>query len=104
MKPLSILYATILLPVFRSGLWAQTEDLKIRQYPVRMQYPVQFSVNSNDSIIVGGVDEVRRFNSDSIFYHIATRKHFEVEDELHFYYFDILPYASNEKRDSELKK
>jgi len=69
-----------------------------------MHYPVQFSKNANDSVFDEYFEEVIRFNSDSVFYHVAVRKRADVEDELRFYYFDIIPYTSEKQKENELKK
>ena len=105
MKQLPVIFTTVLLSFACNNLWAQTEGLKIRHYPDRMHYPVQFTKeNPNDSVFAEQYGEVIKFNSDSIFYHIATRKPSEIADELDFYFCEILPHASREKQKSELEK
>ncbi|MCL2596216.1 MAG: helix-turn-helix domain-containing protein [Paludibacter sp.] len=106
MKQLSVIFiAMIIMSVFCTNLWAQTEGLKIRHYPDRMHYPVQFTKeNPNDSVFAEQYGEVIKFNSDSIFYHIATRKPSEIADEIDFYFIEILLHASIEKQKSEFEK
>jgi len=106
MKQFSVLFIVIIIfSVFCANIWAQTEGLKIKYYPDRMHYPVQFTKeNPTDSVFVEQYGEVIRFNSDSIFYHIATRKFSEIADEVDFYYCEILPHASSEKLKSEVAK
>ena len=86
MKQLSAMFTTVLLSFVLNNLWAQTEELKIRHYPDRMYYPVQFTKeNPNDSVFVKQFGEERRFNSDSMdnpFMKMAGKKYADYSTQL----------------------
>jgi len=92
------------MSAFCTNLWAQTEGLKIRDYPDQMHYLKKFFMNPNDSVFVSQYGEERKFNSDSIFYHIATRTRDQIADELNYYYYEIIPFFTTEKKKNELEK
>ncbi|MDR2652532.1 MAG: helix-turn-helix domain-containing protein [Prevotellaceae bacterium] len=84
----------------------EIDSLQIREYPWSMNFLYYPRTPGCDSIFADDFNEIRYYNSDSIFYKMATQgRTFEVEDLLHHLYYQILEdYASREKIDEEYRK
>jgi YesN/AraC family two-component response regulator len=82
-----------------------SNSFAIRQYPWSMnslRYP---RTPGCDSVFADTYNETWYYNSDSLFYKMATQgRTLEVEDLLHHLYFQVLDYVEREKIDEECKK
>ncbi|MDR1554160.1 MAG: helix-turn-helix domain-containing protein [Prevotellaceae bacterium] len=99
--------ASLIIFLLTFAAVAQDSDsLHIRQYPWSMNslyYPYSPGC---DSVFAYDYNETRYYNSDSLFYKMATHgRTLEVEDLLHHFYYQILEdYAPREKIDEEYRK
>ncbi|MDR0754987.1 MAG: helix-turn-helix domain-containing protein, partial [Prevotellaceae bacterium] len=75
-----------------------SDDFAVRQYPWSMNSLHYPRTQGCDSVFALTYNETWYYNSDSLFYKIATqgRTH-EVEDLLHHFYFQVLDYVTPEK-------
>ncbi|MDR0421236.1 MAG: helix-turn-helix domain-containing protein [Prevotellaceae bacterium] len=84
----------------------ESDSFNVKQYSWSMNslyYPYS---DGCDSVFAAVHNEMRYYNSDSLFYKMATQgRTLEVEDLLHHFYYQILEdYATSEKIDHEYKK
>ena len=67
------------------------DTVQIRHY-APMRSMTRIKVDPSDSIYVEKYGEMRYYNSDTLFHYLATRGYHAVEDELYYYYYDIVSY------------
>lgn len=85
-------------------LTAFLDTVQLRSYPTPMRFMTRIRVDPSDSIYVERYKETRYFNTDTLFHYLATRGYKAVEDELYYYYYDVLAYMSKEEGKKEVKK
>lgn len=85
-------------------LSAFLDTVQLRSYPTAMRFMTHIRVYPSDSIYVERYKETRYFNTDTLFHYLATRGYKAVEDELYYYYYDVLAYMSKEEGKKEVKK
>lgn len=80
------------------------DTVQLRRYEAPMRAITRIKVNPSDSIYVARYNETRYFNTDTIFHYLATRGYKAVEDELYYYYYDIVAYMTEAQAAGEIKK
>jgi AraC-like DNA-binding protein len=74
------------------------EGLEIIDYPWRMNALNYPQTPGGDSVIVAKYNEVWYFNVDSLCHHMVTdRRSVYTEDIVHYYYWEVLDYASEKQ-------
>lgn len=79
------------------------DTVQIRHY-TPMRSMTRIKVVPSDSIYVEKYGEMRYYNSDTLFHYLATRGYHAVEDELYYYYYDIVSYMSDVRAAAEIRK
>ena len=77
------------------------DTVQIRHY-TPMRSMTRIKVVPSDSIYVEKYGEMRYYNSDTLFHYLATRGYHAVEDELYYYYYDIVSYMSDVRAAAEI--
>jgi AraC-like DNA-binding protein len=81
------------------------EGLEIREYPWRMNALNYPRTPGGDSVVVAKYNEVWYFNVDSLCDHIvADRRSVYTEDLVHYYYWEVVDYASKEQVEEGYRK
>lgn len=80
------------------------DTVQLRRYEEPMRAITHIKVNPSDSIYVAKYKETRYFNTDTIFHYLATRGYRAVEDELYYYYYDIVACMTEAQAAEEIKK
>jgi AraC-like DNA-binding protein len=81
------------------------EGLEIRAYPWRMHALDYPRTPGGDSVVVAKYNEVWYFNMDSLCDHIvADRRSVYTEDLVHYYYWEVVDYASKEQVEEGYRK
>ncbi|MDR0724417.1 MAG: helix-turn-helix domain-containing protein, partial [Prevotellaceae bacterium] len=99
-------FITILLLICNIAGYGQVhEGLEIRKYPWRMRALNYPRTPDGDSVVVAKYNEVWYFNLDSLCYHmVADRRSVYTEDLVHYYYWEILDYASAKQVEEGYRK
>ncbi|MDR1594093.1 MAG: helix-turn-helix domain-containing protein [Prevotellaceae bacterium] len=74
------------------------EGLEIKDYPWRMHAYNYPRTPGGDSVVVAKYNEVWYFNTDSLCHYMVTdRRSVYTEDLVHYYYWEVLTYASEQQ-------
>ncbi len=87
-----------------TDLSAFLDTVQLRSYHAPMHSMTRIRVYPSDSIYVEEYKETRYFNTDTLFHYLATRGYKAVEDELYYYYYDVVTYMPKEQADGEVRK
>lgn len=85
-------------------LSAFLDTVQLRSYHTAMRFMTHIRVYPSDSIYVERYKETRYFNTDTLFHYLATKGYKAVEDEMYYYYRDVVAYMSKEQCKKEVKK
>lgn len=80
------------------------DTVRLRPYDTTMRAMTRIRVYPSDSIYVEEYKETRYFNTDTLFHYLAVKGYKAVEDEVYYYYYDIVAYMSHEQAAGEVKK
>lgn len=80
------------------------DTVRLRLYDTTMRAMTRIRVYPSDSIYVEEYKETRYFNTDTLFHYLAVKGYKAVEDEVYYYYYDIVAYMSHEQAAGEVKK
>lgn len=78
------------------------DTVQLRPYTASMHSMTQIRVFPSDSIYIKEYNEVRYFNTDTLFHYLATRGYGAMEDEM--YYYDVVAYMSASQAEREVRK
>ena len=103
---LSLLFCCTFLSVMGQDrdISAFLDTVQLRPYTASMHSMTQIRVFPSDSIYIKEYNEVRYFNTDTLFHYLATRGYGAVEDEMYYYYYDIVAYMSPSQAEREVRK
>lgn len=80
------------------------DTVQLRRYEEPMRAITRIKVEPSDSIYVSKYKETRYFNTDTIFHYLAKRGYRAMEDELYYYYYDIVAYMTKPQAAREVTK
>jgi AraC-like DNA-binding protein len=100
-----IVIAVLLVGITVSGQVHVHEGLEVKDYPWRMHALDYPRTPGGDSVVVAIYDEVWYFNVDSLCYYMVTdRRSVYTEDLVHYYYWEVLDYASEKQIEEGYRK
>ncbi|MDR2287212.1 MAG: hypothetical protein LBE04_07035, partial [Prevotellaceae bacterium] len=86
-------------------LRTSSQGLEIKEYPWRMHVLNYPRMPGDDSVVVAKYNEVWYFNLDSLcHYMVANRRSIYTEDLVHYYYWEVLDYASEKQVEEGYRK
>lgn len=80
------------------------DTVQLRRYEEPMRAITRIKVEPSDSIYVSRYKETRYFNTDTVFHYLAKRGYRAMEDELYYYYYDIVAYMTKPQATREVTK